>query len=122
MVKASFVTLSLLLTTSGAVAESSFHVQPQACISTAKESCRVDLVVSWNSATPLCLSQQKTGGALICGTTINNYTVTLTMNNNLILELREHHSKALVASKTIKYLQQSEITNVSPRRLSWSIF
>lgn len=123
MVKLVYMVSLFLFTALSRAQGSSFTVQPQACISAKQQSCKIDLLISWQSATPLCLNrQQQPGRALVCGTDINNYALSLDMDSNQVLELRHHHNKTLVVSKTIKYLQQTEISAVPPRRLSWSIF
>lgn len=123
MVKAVYPASLLLFSALSWAQDNNFSVLPQACISAKQQSCKIDLSISWHFPVPVCLNQQQQPGrALVCGTDIDNYTLSVDMDSNLVLELRHHHHKTLVASKTIKYLQQAEISAVSPRRLSWSIF
>ncbi|MCT6698945.1 DUF3019 domain-containing protein [Rheinheimera sp. 4Y26] len=99
-----------------------FNVQPQACIAKGAQSCSVDLLISWHSNSPLCLNkQQQPGRALVCGSDINHYSLNVTIDSNLVLELRDSQHQ-LVSSKTIKYLQQTEYSALPERRLRWSIF
>lgn len=98
-------------------------VQPQACIAKGQQSCTVDVLISWQSTTTLCLNkQQQPGRALVCGSQISQYPLNVTIDSNLVLELRDAQNYQLVSSKTIKYLQQTEYSSLSERRLSWSIF
>lgn len=107
---------------SAALPAPQLNVQPQACIAKGQQSCTVDLLVSWRSDKPLCLSkQQQPGRALVCGSVINHYSLSVTIDSNLVLELRDSQHQ-LVSSKTIKYLQQTEYSALPERRLSWSIF
>lgn len=108
---------------SAALPAPQLNVQPQACIAKGQQSCTVDLLISWQSHTILCLNkQQQPGRTLVCGSQINQYPLNVTIDSNLVLELREAHNHQLVSSKTVKYLQQTDYSSLPERRLSWSIF